>query len=66
MKNEFVANGELQLLHGQDKLSMKAMEKKYAKQLAAANPAQKAKIHEQMAQKFLRQKYHKPSFGTLW
>jgi hypothetical protein len=66
MKNEFVANGEFRLLRGQDKLSMEAIEKKYAAELAAADLSEKLKIREQMAEEFLRQKNHKPSAGSLW
>jgi hypothetical protein len=42
------------------------MEKKYAEELAAAGPAQKAQIREQIARNLLRQQNHKPSPATLW
>jgi hypothetical protein len=66
MKNDFIANGECQLFRGQEKLSMEAIEKKYAAELAVADPSEKLKIREQIAREFLRQKNHKPSPGTLW
>jgi hypothetical protein len=66
MKNKFVADGFRRFLHGKKALTSEAIEKKYAKELAAASPAQKTQIREQMAQDFLRQQNHKPSPGTLW
>jgi hypothetical protein len=42
------------------------MEKKHAGELAAASPAQKAQIREQMAQNLSRQQNHQPSPAALW
>ncbi len=66
MKNKFIENGEFQLFRGQEKLSMEAIEKKYAAELATADPSEKLKIREQMTEEFLRQQNYKPSPGTLW
>ncbi|HEX3889795.1 MAG TPA: hypothetical protein VHX90_03000 [Verrucomicrobiae bacterium] len=66
MKNKFVADGFRRFLHGKKAMTSESIEKKYAKELAVASPAQKAQIREQMAQDFLRQQNHKPSPGTLW
>ncbi|HXB59352.1 MAG TPA: hypothetical protein VNU95_07295 [Candidatus Acidoferrales bacterium] len=66
MKNGFVEGGLTSLQRGQKELSMKAIEKKYAKEIAAAEPHEKEKIYQRMAEELARQKSHKPSFGTLW
>jgi hypothetical protein len=66
MKNKFVADGFRRFLRGKKAVASESIEKKYAKELAAASPAQKAQIPEQMAQGLLRQQNHKPSPGTLW
>jgi hypothetical protein len=66
MKNKFVADGFRRFLRGKKTVSMETIQKKYAEELAAASPAQKAQIRERMAQDFLRQQNHKPSPGTLW
>jgi hypothetical protein len=66
MKNKFVADGFQRFLRGKKTVTSESIEKKFAKELAAASPAQKAQIREQMARDFLRQQNHKPSPGTLW
>jgi hypothetical protein len=66
MKNKFVADGFRRFLHGKKTVASESIEKKFAKELAAASPAQKAQIREQMAREFLQQQNHKPSPGTLW
>jgi hypothetical protein len=66
MKNGFVADGRGRFLRGKKALTTGSIEKKHAKELAAASPAQKTQIREQMTQEFLRQQNHKPSPGTLW
>jgi hypothetical protein len=66
MKNKFVADGFRRFLRGKKAVTPESIEKKYAKELAAAKPAQKTQIREQMARDFLRQQNHKPSPGTLW
>jgi len=67
-KNKFVADGPLRFLRGQQALSSESIEKKYAKELANASPAEKLQIRERMNREFLSQKNreHKPSPGTLW
>lgn len=47
-------------------LSMESLEKKYAKELAAAGPQKKQEIYARMAGELSKQKSHKPSTGTLW
>jgi len=66
MKNKFVADGFRRFLRGRKAATDESIEKKYAAELAAANPAQKAQIREKMARDFLRQQNHKPSADTLW
>jgi hypothetical protein len=53
-------------LRGRQAVTYESIEKKYAKEIAAANPVQKAQIQEQMRHDLLRQQNHKPSPGTLW
>lgn len=65
MKNGIVEDGWERLWRGQKELSLKAIEKKYAKELAAANPAQRAQIFQRMRDEFDRQKNHQPSAATL-
>jgi hypothetical protein len=68
MKNKFVADGCRRFMRARKAASSESIEKKYAAELAEADPAQKFKIHERMAQEYLRQKNldHQPSPGTLW
>jgi hypothetical protein len=66
MKNKFVADGFRRFLRGKKALTSESIEEKCAKELAAASPAQKARIRERMAQEILRRQNHKPSPGTLW
>jgi hypothetical protein len=66
MKNGFVADGHRRFLRGKKAASTETIHEKYAKELAAASPAQKTQIREQMAWEFLRRQNHKPSPGTLW
>jgi hypothetical protein len=66
MKNKFVADGFRRFLRGKKAVTSESIEKKYAKELAAASPARKAQIREQMDRDFLQQQNHKPSPGTLW
>jgi hypothetical protein len=69
MQNKFVADGFRRFLHGKKTVSMKSIQKKYAKELAAASPAQKTQIRERMAEEYRRlskNEDHKPSPGTLW
>jgi hypothetical protein len=66
MKNKFVADGFRRFWRGKRNAASESIEKKYAKELAAASPTQKAYIREQIAREFLQQQNHKPSPGTLW
>ena len=66
MKNAIAENGFERLLKAQKELTLESIEKKYAKQLAAAEPHQKAEIYQRMMDEFYRQKNHKPSSGALW
>lgn len=66
MKNGIATGGWRRLKRGQKELSMESLEKKYAKELAAAGPQQKHEIHARMAEELLKQKNHKPSAGALW
>jgi hypothetical protein len=47
MKNGFVADGQERFLRGKETATSESIKKKYTKELAAASPAQKAKIREQ-------------------
>ena len=49
--------------------SSEAIEKKYAAELANADPQQKRQIRERMVEEYLRRgkiEGHKPSAATLW
>jgi len=67
MKNAFVADGCSRLIEGQ-KAAAKAIEKKYAAELAKADPGKqseiRARVMEELGQCKMRE--HKPSAGTLW
>jgi len=67
-KNKFVADGPRRFLRGKQAQSSESIEKKYAKELANASPAEKLQIRERMVREFLNQKKceHKPSPATLW
>jgi hypothetical protein len=69
MKNKFVADGPFRFLRGKKAALSESIEKKYAAELADADPQQRLQIRERMAEEYLqRQKIedHKPSPGTLW
>lgn len=69
MKNKFVADGLQRFLRGKKAITSETIEKKYAAELAAASPAQKVRIREQMVEEYSRRakiENHKPSTGTLW
>ena len=69
MKNKFVADGPLRFLRAKKVVSSEDIEKKYARQLAEADPIQKHQIRKQMAEEYLQRKKnedHKPSAATLW
>ena len=69
MKNSFVADGPLRFRRAKKVVSSEDIEKKYARQLAEADPIQKHQIRKQMAEEYLQRKKiedHKPSAATLW
>ena len=69
MKNKFVADGYRRFMRARKTASSESIEKKYATELAKADPAQKFKIRERMVQEYLRRgkiEGHKPSAATLW
>jgi hypothetical protein len=66
MKNKFVADGLQRFLSGRKAVTSESIEKKYAIEIAAANPAQITQIQEQMRRDLLRQQNNKPSPATLW
>ena len=65
-KNAIATGGFEQLVKGQKELTVKSLEKKHAKELAAATPLQKAEIYERIRQEYEWQKNHKPSPHALW
>lgn len=66
MENGIVEDGFERLQCGQKELTLESLEKKYAKELAAAEPHEKELIYQHMQNELLRQKNHKPSPYTLW
>lgn len=66
MKNGIATGGLRRLEQGQKRLSLKLLEKKYAKEIATAEPHQKGLIYQRMLEELQRQKNHKPSPCTLW
>jgi hypothetical protein len=66
MENSIISGGFGRLRKGQKKLTLKSLEKKYAKELAEAPPHQKGEIYQRILDEYNRQKNHKPSAGALW
>jgi hypothetical protein len=69
MKNKFVADGYRRFMRARKDASSESIEKKYAAELAKADPHQKLQIRERMVEEYLRRgkiKGHKPSAATLW
>jgi hypothetical protein len=68
MKNKFVADSYRRFMRARKAVSSESIEKKYAAELAKADPARKFKIRERMVQEYLHSKNldHQPSPGTLW
>jgi len=69
MKNKFVADGYYRFMRGKKVALSEFVEKKYAAELANADPQQKLQIRERMAEEYLRRgkiEGHQPSPGTLW
>jgi hypothetical protein len=69
MKNEFVADGYHRFMRGKKGALSESVEKKYAAELANADPRQRLQIRERMVEEYLRRgkiEGHKPSAATLW
>jgi hypothetical protein len=69
MKNKFVADGYHRFMRGKRAALSESVEKKYAAELARADPHQKHQIRERMVEEYLRRgkiEGHKPSAATLW
>ena len=66
MKNGIADHGIRRLQKGQKELTLESIEEKYAEELAAAQPQQKAEIYQRIMDEYDRQKNHKPSAGALW
>jgi hypothetical protein len=69
MKNNIVADGYRRFLRAKKTATSESIEKKYAAELAEADPVRKPQIRKRMAEEFLRHekiKAHRPSPGTLW
>ena len=69
MKNKFVADGFHRFMRGKKAALSESVEKKYATELAKADPQQKRQIRERIVEEYLRRgkiEGHKPSPGTLW
>jgi hypothetical protein len=68
MKNKFVADGYRRFMRAKKAASSGSIERKYAGELAKADPLQKLQIRKRMVQEYLRRgnEGHQPSAGTLW
>jgi hypothetical protein len=69
MKNKFVADGPFRFLRGKKAALSESIEKKYAAELANADPQQRLQIRKRVVEECLRREKiegHKPSPGTLW
>ena len=69
MKNNIVADGYDRFMRAKKNATPEMLEKKYAAELAQADPARKLQIRKQMTEELLRlekSKAHQPSPGTLW
>ena len=66
MNKSIVRGGLGRLKQGQNKLTRESLEKKYAKELAAARPDQRGEIYQRIMDEYDRQKNHKPSASSLW
>lgn len=70
MNPKFTADGPVRLIRARKVNKEKAIQEKYAAELAVGGPMKKLKLHAQMlAEKFAASKDHKPhepSAGTLW
>jgi hypothetical protein len=69
MNHHIVANGKSRFLRGKKAVTLASVEKDYVRQLAAADPVQKAQIHAQIMEDYFRRQSaenHKPSAFALW
>jgi hypothetical protein len=58
MENKFVADGHRRFMQAQKAASVDSIEKKYAAELAKADPDQKHQIRERMVREYLEH-FHK-------
>jgi len=69
MKNRFVADGYSRFMRGKKAAWSESIEKRYAAELAKADPQRRRQIRERMVEEHLRREKlegHKPSAATLW
>ena len=66
MKSGIVEGGLWRLRRGQKELTIESIQRKYAKELAVAEPHQKEIIYQKIAEEFSRQKDHNPSWLAFW
>jgi len=69
LRNHIAADGEWRLWLGQKAMTSESIEKKYAKQLAKASPAEKKEIYQRMSDEIEKRRKmadHQPSAKTLW
>jgi hypothetical protein len=69
MKNKFVVDGYRRFMRGKKAALSESVEKKYAMELANADPRQRLQIRERLVEEYLRRgkiEGHKPSAATLW
>jgi hypothetical protein len=69
MKNKFVVDGYRRFMRGKKAALSESVEKKYAAELANADPQQRLQVRKRMVEEYLRRgkiEGHQPSPGTLW
>jgi hypothetical protein len=69
MKHHIVADGRFRFGRALKNTTAESIEKKYAAELAQADPTRKFQVRKRMAEELLRHenmKAHRPSPGTLW
>jgi hypothetical protein len=73
MKSHFTADGRSRFERGQKQVAKESLEqryarveKKYAREIAAAAPEQSEQIYQRMAEELARVTNHQPSPHTLW
>ena len=70
MKNKFTADGPARLFRARQAKKEKAIQNKYAAELAVAGPVKKLKLHAKILAETLTNSKHtgqqEPSAGALW